>query len=74
MSKTRIITKSEIESAVVEVWQEAQTADSSRAGLLNCLDTIQELCSNVVPDVEERAAEMSSEESDDEDNFDDDEE
>lgn len=47
-------TKAELESAIEEIWETAQNADASRAALLEALDSIQELCVEAVPDVEDR--------------------
>jgi hypothetical protein len=49
-------TQAEYKEAIVEIWDAAQNADGSRAGMSDALDSIQDLCSNVVPNVEELAA------------------
>jgi hypothetical protein len=49
-------TQAEFKEAIVEIWDVAQNADGSRAGMSDALDSIQDLCSNVVPNVEELAS------------------
>jgi hypothetical protein len=49
-------TQTEFKDAIVEIWDAAENADGSRAGMGEALDSIQELCSNVVPNVEELAS------------------
>jgi hypothetical protein len=42
--------------AIVDIWDLAQNTESSRAGLMEALDSIQESCVEAVPDVEELAS------------------
>lgn len=49
-----MITKDEFEGAVEQIWETANNADGSRAGLSEALDQIQDLCTEVLPDVVER--------------------
>ncbi len=60
--------KAELETAIEDIWQAANDAEGSRSGMQDALDQIQELCSTVIPDVEERVIgveEDDTEETDD---------
>jgi hypothetical protein len=56
-------TATELKEAIVEIWDAAENADGSRAGMGEALDSIQELCTTVLPNVEE----LASPDTDDED-------
>ncbi len=49
-------TAAELKGAIVEIWDAAENADGSRAGMGDALDSIQELCATVLPNVEELAS------------------
>lgn len=51
----------ELKEAIVEIWDTAQNAGGSRGGMSDALDAIQELCSDVVPNVEQLATTLESE-------------
>lgn len=59
---SHVTTRSELEDAIVEIWETAQNAESSRAGMQMALDQIQEQCVEVVPNVDERARDFDDEE------------
>ena len=60
--------KAELESAIADIWEVAQNAEGSRSGMQDALDQIQDLCSDVIPDVEERVTGIDDEETEENEN------
>lgn len=54
MTIQKTATKAELEDAIADIWETAQNAEGSRAGMQDALDQIQDACAEVIPDVEER--------------------
>ena len=67
MVKAKEATKQELQDGIREIWETAQSADGSRGGMQDALDQIQELCSDLVPDVEDEDGDTDEDDSFDED-------